>query len=220
MSDFDFDALRDPVAPDPDARQRSAVDARAHQLRAASSPYAHSGECDVDRRRARRRGRCRRGDSRSGTDGDGRRSEHDVAPHDDAHDRRAVDRRPFHPADLDRRWTRRVARDVPQRRDHDAALPARDEDRATRLRWRCRCELSGDDWSVALLRKGGEHQVHHHPAPVRRHDTDQGLPRTERRSGSVLPRVPVGSARHRPARLSRVPVRAVARAGLRRPAFG
>jgi hypothetical protein len=31
--DFDFDALRDPVAPDPSARQRAAVDARARTLR-------------------------------------------------------------------------------------------------------------------------------------------------------------------------------------------
>ncbi len=34
MSDFDFDALRDPDAPQPGARERAGVDARASQLRA------------------------------------------------------------------------------------------------------------------------------------------------------------------------------------------
>ncbi len=34
MSGFDFDALRDPVAPEPGARERNGVDARARQLRA------------------------------------------------------------------------------------------------------------------------------------------------------------------------------------------
>ena len=139
VSGFDFDALRDPVAPDPGARQRAARRrARRSNFAAGHRRTRHRGECDVDRRRARGdRGRCGRGDVAIR---DRRSRSKDRARRCPPRPRRttagpSIDGR-FVPPTLVEERTRRVARDVPRRRDHDAALPAGDEDRATRLRWR------------------------------------------------------------------------------------